>query len=31
MLIAALLFWRLYDLTPEKVAANKAKLEEMGI
>ncbi len=31
VLIATLLFWRLYDLTPQKVAANKAILEEKGI
>jgi len=31
VLIATLLFWRLYDLTPDKVAANKAILEERGI
>jgi GPH family glycoside/pentoside/hexuronide:cation symporter len=31
MLIATLLFWKLYDLTPDKVAANKQKLDAMGI
>ena len=31
VLIATILFWRLYDLTPGKVAANKAILEERGI
>jgi Na+/melibiose symporter-like transporter len=31
MLIATLLFWKLYDLTPDKVAKNKAILEERGI
>jgi len=31
MLIATLLFWRLYDLTPEKVMKNKEKLDAMGI
>jgi len=31
VLIATLLFWKLYDLTPDKVAANKAILEERGI
>lgn len=31
VLIATLLFWKLYDLTPDKVTANKQKLEEMGI
>jgi GPH family glycoside/pentoside/hexuronide:cation symporter len=31
VLITTLLFWKLYDLTPEKVAENKRKLDEMGI
>jgi Na+/melibiose symporter-like transporter len=31
VLAATLVFWKLYDLTPEKVAANRAKLEERGI
>jgi len=31
VLVATILFWRLYDLTPDKVAANKAILEERGI
>ena len=31
VLIATLLFWRFYDLTPDKVAANKVKLKEIGI
>ena len=31
MLIATLLFWKLYDLTPDKVMANKEKLDAMGI
>lgn len=31
MLIATLLFWKLYDLTPEKVMDNKEKLDAMGI
>ncbi len=30
-LVATLLFWLLYDLTPEIVNANKKKLEEMGL
>lgn len=30
-LITTLLFWKLYDLTPEKVAENKRKLGESGI
>ncbi|HME52188.1 MAG TPA: MFS transporter [Candidatus Lokiarchaeia archaeon] len=29
--VATLLFWKFYDLTPDKVASNKAKLKEMGI
>ncbi len=31
VLAATLLFWRLYDLSPEKVTANRVRLEEMGI
>ena len=31
VLISTLLFWALYDLTPDKVAENKRKLDEMGI
>ncbi len=31
MLVCTLLFWKYYDLTPEKVMANKAKLKELGI
>ena len=31
MLVATLLFWWLYDLTPAKVMENKKKLEEMGL
>ena len=31
MLICTILFWILYDLTPEKVAENRRKLEEMEI
>jgi Na+/melibiose symporter-like transporter len=31
VLIATLLFWRFYDLTPDKVAENKVKLKELGI
>jgi Na+/melibiose symporter-like transporter len=30
-LILLLVFWQYYDLTPDKVAANKAKLKELGI
>ncbi len=29
--VATLLFWKYYELTPEKVMANKAKLKELGI
>ncbi len=31
MLVATLLFWKFYDLTPQKVKENKAKLKELGI
>ncbi|HMF34570.1 MAG TPA: MFS transporter [Candidatus Lokiarchaeia archaeon] len=31
VLICTFLFWKFYDLTPEKILANKAKLKEMGI
>ena len=31
VLITVLLFWKYYDLTPDKVAANRKKLEELGI
>jgi Na+/melibiose symporter-like transporter len=30
-LVATTIFWLLYDLTPTRVAANKQKLEEMGL
>jgi GPH family glycoside/pentoside/hexuronide:cation symporter len=30
-LICILLFWKWYDLTPEKVAENKRKLKELGL
>ena len=30
-LILLLVFWKFYDLTPDKVANNKAKLKELGI
>ena len=30
-LAATLIFWLLYDLTPEKVIANKKRLEQMGL
>jgi glycoside/pentoside/hexuronide:cation symporter, GPH family len=29
--VATLLFWLLYDLTPDRINANKKKLEEMGL
>lgn len=31
VLLATLLFWKLYDLTPSKVAANRVRLKEMGL
>jgi len=31
VIITVLLFWKFYDLTPEKVAENKRKLEEMNL
>ena len=31
VLITTLIFWKWYDLTPDKVAENKGKLEELGI
>jgi hypothetical protein len=31
MLIATVILWKWYDLTPQKVAENKAKLAEMGL
>ncbi|MHA1491849.1 MAG: MFS transporter [Promethearchaeota archaeon] len=31
VLITILLFWKFYDLTPDKVKANKEKLKEMGL
>lgn len=31
VLITVLMFWKWYDLTPEVVAANKIKLQEMGL
>ena len=30
VLITTLIFWKYYDLTPEKIAENRKKLEEMG-
>ena len=30
-LILLIIFWKFYDLTPDKVANNKAKLKELGI
>jgi GPH family glycoside/pentoside/hexuronide:cation symporter len=31
VLVATIIFWRRFDLTPEKTAANRKKLEQMGI
>ena len=31
VLICTLLFWKYYDLTPEKVEENRIKLDELGI
>ena len=31
VLITIILFWKFYDLTPEKVAQNKEKLKELGL
>ena len=31
ILITMLIFWKFYDLTPDQVAANKAKLKELGL
>jgi glycoside/pentoside/hexuronide:cation symporter, GPH family len=31
VLVMTIVFWRRYDLTPEKAAENRRKLEEMGI
>lgn len=31
ILITILIFWKYYDLTPDKVATNKAKLKELGL
>lgn len=31
VLITTFIFWKYYDLTPDKVAANKKKLQELGI
>ncbi|MBY9020692.1 MAG: MFS transporter [Candidatus Lokiarchaeota archaeon] len=30
-LLLLIVFWKFYDLTPDKVASNKAKLKELGI
>ena len=30
-LLLLIIFWKFYDLTPDKVATNKAKLKELGI
>jgi Na+/melibiose symporter-like transporter len=31
ILVTILIFWKFYDLTPDKVVANKAKLKELGL
>jgi GPH family glycoside/pentoside/hexuronide:cation symporter len=31
ILITLFIFWKFYDLTPDRVAANKAKLKELGL
>jgi GPH family glycoside/pentoside/hexuronide:cation symporter len=31
VLICTLIFWKFYDLTPDKVAVNKAKLQKLGL
>lgn len=31
VLITIFIFWKWYDLTPDKVEANRAKLKELGI
>ena len=31
VLICTLIFWKFYDLTPDKVVANRAKLQELGL
>ena len=31
VLIGVLIFWKLYDITPEKVKKHKSKIEEMGL
>ena len=31
VLVCTLIFWKFYDLTPDKVAVNKAKLKELGL
>ena len=31
ILVTLIIFWKYYELTPDKVAANKAKLKEMGL
>jgi GPH family glycoside/pentoside/hexuronide:cation symporter len=31
MLIATILLWRFFDITPDKVKANKEKIEELGL
>ncbi len=31
IIITVIIFWKFYDLTPDKVAVNKAKLKELGL
>jgi len=31
VLVMTIIFWRRYDLTPQKAAENRKKLEELGI
>jgi Na+/melibiose symporter-like transporter len=31
LLVAILIWWKMYDLTPEKIKINKAKLKEMNL
>jgi Na+/melibiose symporter-like transporter len=31
LVISIFIFWKFYDLTPEKIVANRAKLKELGL
>ena len=31
ILVTILIFWKFYELTPDRVAANKSKLQELGL